>query len=181
MAVQQGRSAFTLEYPQHLAYFDDYREAQRAVDYLSDERFPVENCLIVGTDLKQIERVTGRMTTGKAAGYGAASGAWFGLLLGLIVGIFAEPGNWFQIVLSAMLIGLGFGLVWGLVGYAFTRGQRDFTSVAQVIASRYELLVEHRMLAEAQKTLAGLIHPAMQQQPPTPQPPYGEPPQPPTA
>ena len=34
--------------------------AQKAVDYLADNEFPVENCLIVGTDLKQMERVTGR-------------------------------------------------------------------------------------------------------------------------
>ncbi|MFD1826035.1 MULTISPECIES: general stress protein [Mumia] len=155
MAQQQGRQGFRLEYPQHLAFFDQYADAQRAVDYLSDQKFPVENIMIVGTDLKQVERVTGRMTWGKAAGYGAATGAWFGLLLGLIVGIFAEPGDWFPIVLSAILFGLVFGVVWGLIGYAFTGGRRDFTSVTQVVASRYELLVEHKLLADGQRLLAG--------------------------
>ena len=165
MAQQQGREGFTLEYPQHLAYFDKYADAQRAVDYLSDQRFPVENTMIVGSDLKQVERVTGRLTWGRVAGYGAATGAWLGLLLGLIVGIFAEPGRWLAVVLTAVLIGLVFGVIWGLIGYAFTRGRRDFTSVSQVVASRYELLVEHKFLADGQRVLSGLIHPATQQQP----------------
>ena len=36
------------------------------MDYLSDEKFPVENVTIVGTDLRMIERVTGGLTTGRA-------------------------------------------------------------------------------------------------------------------
>ena len=47
--------------------YDDYAAAQKAVDFLSDNEFPVENCMIVGTDLKQVERITGRLTTGKVA------------------------------------------------------------------------------------------------------------------
>ncbi|MGH1562076.1 general stress protein [Mumia sp. DW29H23] len=181
MVQQQRREGFTLEYPQHLAYFDQYAEAQRAVDYLSDQRFPVENIMIVGTDLKQVERVTGRLTWGKVAGYGAGTGAWFGLLLGLIVGIFAEPGRWLAVVLSAILIGLVFGIIWGLIGYAFTGGRRDFTSISQVVASRYELLVEHKLLADGQRVLSGLIHPATQTSAQTaPQAPPAAPPQPPT-
>ena len=58
---------FSLQFPQSLGVFDAYADAQKAVDYLSDEEFPVENCLIVGTDLKQVERVTGRLTTGRVA------------------------------------------------------------------------------------------------------------------
>ena len=57
-----------------LGTFEKYEQAQRAVDYLSDHEFPVENCMIVGTDLKQVERVTGRLTRGRVAGAGALSG-----------------------------------------------------------------------------------------------------------
>ena len=60
-----------LDYPQSLAVYDTYEQAQRAVDHLSDEEFPVENLLIVGTDLKRIERVTGRLTWGRVALAGA--------------------------------------------------------------------------------------------------------------
>ena len=53
-----------LNYPQHVAEFTTYEEAQAAVDYLADNRFPVENLLIVGTNLKLLERVTGRRVFG---------------------------------------------------------------------------------------------------------------------
>ncbi|TXL61990.1 general stress protein [Aeromicrobium terrae] len=145
---------FELQYPQSLGVFDDYAAAQKAVDFLSDEHFPVQNCLIVGTDLKQVERVTGRLTNGRVALAGAASGAWLGLLIGLLVGIFAEEGSWLGTVLGAVLLGVVFGVVWSLLGYAATRGQRDFSSVQKVVATKYEVLVEHKFLAQGQELLA---------------------------
>jgi hypothetical protein len=145
---------FELQYPQSLGVFDEYADAQKAVDYLSDEHFPVQNCLIVGTDLKQVERVTGRLTTGRVAMAGAASGAWLGLLIGLLVGIFAEDGSWLGTVLGAVVLGIVFGVVWSLLGYAATRGQRDFSSVQKVVATKYEVLVEHKFLAQGQELLA---------------------------
>ena len=33
--------------------YEGYEQAQAAVDYLSDEEFPVENVTIIGTDLRQ--------------------------------------------------------------------------------------------------------------------------------
>ena len=61
-----------------VARFDDYETAQRAVDHLSDDGFPVEKLDIVGSDLRLIERVTGRITNGRAAAAGALSGMWMG-------------------------------------------------------------------------------------------------------
>lgn len=156
MPPQAARPALQLQFPQSLAVYDDYAAAQKAVDFLSDEHFAVENCMIVGTDLRQVERVTGRLTYGRVAGAGAASGAWLGLLIGLIFGLFAADGNWLITVLVAVLFGLAFGIVWGLVGYALTGGRRDFTSVTQVVATRYEVLVEHKLLSEAQNVLTRL-------------------------
>ena len=60
-------SPLRLEYPQSLAVYDDYAAAQKAVDHLSDNKFPVEQLMIVGTDLKRIERITGRLTNGRVA------------------------------------------------------------------------------------------------------------------
>lgn len=145
---------FSLQFPQSLGVYEDYSEAQKVVDHLSENHFPVENCLIVGTDLKQVERVTGRMTSGRAAGAGAASGAWIGLLVGLLVGLFAGEGEWLTTVITGVLIGLIFGVVWALIGYAATRGKRDFSSVKKVVASKYEVLVEHKFLAQGQELLA---------------------------
>jgi hypothetical protein len=153
MPPQAARPALQLEFPQLLGVYDDYATAQKAVDFLSDEEFPVQNCMIVGTDLRQVERVTGRLTYGRAAAAGAASGAWLGLLIGLILGIFANEGDWLVSVISAVLFGIVFGLVWGVVGFAMTGGRRDFTSITQVVATRYEVLVEHKHLAKAQEIL----------------------------
>lgn len=153
MAPAQQRPSLQLDYPWSLGTFDEYAEAQRAVDYLSDQEFPVQNVMIVGTELKQVERITGRLTYGRAAAAGAASGAWFGLFIGLMLGLFAEEGGWMVTVLSAAVVGVVFGAVFGLVSYAMTGGRRDFTSVTQVVATKYEVLVEHKLLARAQELL----------------------------
>ena len=72
--------------------YPTYAEAQRAVDYLSDQQFPVEHVTIVGVDLMQVERVTGRLTWPKVLGGGVLTGAWLGLFIGLILGFFSpEP------------------------------------------------------------------------------------------
>jgi hypothetical protein len=152
-----GASPLQLEFPQSLGVYGDYAAAQKAVDFLADNEFPVENCMIVGTELKSVERITGRLTTGKVATGGALSGAWLGLFVGLIITIFSTSGSSaIATVLSTVLFGLVFGLVWGLIGYAATRGQRDFKSVRAVIATRYEVLVEHKLLERAQELLAKL-------------------------
>ena len=44
-----------------IARYATYLEAQRAVDYLSDNAFPVQAVTIVGTGLRMVERVTGRL------------------------------------------------------------------------------------------------------------------------
>ena len=150
-----GASVLQLQFPQSLAVYDDYAAAQKAVDFLSDKEFPVENCMIVGTDLKQVERITGRITTGKIALGGALSGLWLGIFIGLIFTIF-DDGSGFATVVTTALFGVLFGMVWALVGYAATRGQRDFSSVRTVVATRYEVLVEHKLLQKAQELLAQL-------------------------
>ena len=148
-------SAMKLQFPQSLATYDDYAAAQRTVDYLSDNHFPVENCMIVGTDLKQLERITGRLTNGRVALAGVISGLWFGLFIGIVLSLFGS-GNTVATIVSTMIFGALFGVIWSLVGYAATRGQRDFSSVTQVVATRYEVLVEHKVAAQAREMLAGL-------------------------
>jgi LytS/YehU family sensor histidine kinase len=111
--------------------------------------------MIVGTDLKRVERITGRLTTGRVALGGLLTGLWFGLLIGVLFTLFTT-GNAFGQIVSTMLFGALFGLIWALVGYAATRGQRDFSSVTQVVATKYEVLVEHKVAARARELLAGL-------------------------
>jgi hypothetical protein len=135
--------------------YDSYEQAQAAVDYLSDEKFAVENVTIIGSDLKQVEKVTGRLTMGRAIAAGAAGGAWWGLFVGLLLGIFAvEPGAWISSILLGLVIGLVFGALFGAIGYSATRGQRDFTSTSAVIAGRYDVMCNPARAEEARAHLA---------------------------
>ena len=151
-------SALSLDYPMSLGVYERYEQAQQAVDFLSDNQFPVQNCLIVGTELKQVERVTGRLTTGKVAAGGLLSGIWLGLFVGLVLSLFGS-GDTVATILSTMMFGAIFGLVWALAGYAATRGRRDFTSVSQVVATRYEVLVEHKFAEQGRQLLATMTDP----------------------
>lgn len=149
------RSGLDLEYPKSLGIYDGYPEAQRVVDYLSDNDFEVRNLAIVGTDLKSVERVTGRLTRGKVAAAGAVSGFWMGLFVGIAFALFSRDGQ-IGFLFTTPLLGAVFGLVWGQLGFtALTRGgTRDFASVSQVIATRYEVLVEHRFAEAARELIA---------------------------
>jgi len=148
------RPGLSLEYPMSLGVYDQYTQAQRVVDYLSDHQFPVQNTAIVGTELKSVERVTGRITRGKVAAASAISGAWMGLFIGLAFALFGT-GNQLGFVISVVIFGAIFGLIWSQIGFnAVTRGgTRDFSSVTQVIATKYEVLVEHKFAEQARELL----------------------------
>jgi hypothetical protein len=149
------RLGLELEYPMSLGVYDRYEEAQRAVDYLSDNEFPVSNLAIVGTELRTIERVTGRLTRGRVAAAAAASGAWLGLFIGLAFALFGDGNQW-GFVITIVIFGAVFSVVWSQIGFAaMTRGgTRDFASVSQVVATKYEVLVEHTMAERARELLA---------------------------
>lgn len=145
---------FSLEYPQSLGVYDKYADAQKAVDFLSDKEFPVENVLIVGTELKQVERVTGRLTWSRVLMAGAGSGLWLGLFVGIVVSAFSDGSGLLATLVGCALIGVVFSVVFAALGYGATRGQRDFSSVQKVVATKYEVLVEHKVLADGQALLA---------------------------
>ncbi|WP_326999807.1 hypothetical protein OHA72_32320 [Dactylosporangium sp. NBC_01737] len=142
-----------------VATYPDYASAQHAVDHLSDRRFPVDRVTIVGTDVRLVERVLGRMTTAKAALAGVGTGAWFGLLLGFLFGIFAVAA-WWKVIVFAVVAGAVWGAVFGAIAHASTRGRRDFTSVSAIEAAKYALLVDASHADEARQLLAELAVPA---------------------
>jgi hypothetical protein len=142
---------------QVIATYDTYLEAQRAVDFLADEQFAVENVSIVGSDLKMVERVTGRLTRGRAAAAGAASGAWFGLFVGVLLSLFADSGtNGFFLIIAALIYGAVFGAIFGFVSHALSGGKRDFTSRSKIVSSRYEIVVVWAQADKAREVLAKL-------------------------
>lgn len=131
-----------------------YAEAQGVVDRLSDEKFDVSTVKIVGEGLRSEERVTGRMTKGRAAGSGALSGLWFGLLIGVLFMLFV-PVAWLSILLWALILGALWGAVFGFLAHLATGGRRDFQSVSMTVADTYEVRVVAGRADEALAVLHG--------------------------
>jgi hypothetical protein len=176
MSSQPGRvpfAALTLDYPMSIGVFEHaIAQAQKAVDTLSDAQFPVQNCLIVGTELRQLgaghrpahlEPGVARRERCRACGW-ASSWAWSSRSS-------RTARTRVTLVLSTMLYGAVFGAVWGAIGYAFTRGQRDFTSVSRIVPGKYEVLAEHKVAAAGPRDPAGRrphpgVHPMRVRMPP---------------
>jgi heat induced stress protein YflT len=135
--------------------YADYALAQQAVDYLSDNKFPVERTAIIGTDLRLVENVLGRLTTARAAGAGLASGAWFGLLIGLLLGIFSNS-NWFAVIFVCLLIGAAWGAVFGAIAHSATGGRRDFASRSSLQAGQYAVTTDPEVADQARSLLVQL-------------------------
>jgi hypothetical protein len=130
---------------QVIATFDNYADAERAVDYLSDQRFEVNRLAIVGRDLEYVEQILGRLNYGGAALRGAGSGAMVGALIGWIFGLF----NWIQPLTSALLLagyglifGAIFGALMGLLIHALQGGRRDFRSVSGQVPRYYDVVAD---------------------------------------
>lgn len=139
-----------------IATFDDYVEAERAVERLASRGFPVERAAIVGRDMRSVEQITGRLTLASAAWRGALSGALPGALIGWIFGLFA----WVNPLIAALLLalyGLVFGAllgaVMGAITYALQRGRRDFSSVTIMQAQSFDLVVDDEVAADAARLL----------------------------
>ncbi len=147
---------FNLEYPQSIGVYDTYAAAQQAVDFLADRQFPVRNIAIVGTDLKLVERVTGRRTWGTVLLQGVQSGITTGLIVAVFMFLLTPGSNFFGMLLLALAIGIGIGLVFAALGYGLSGGKRDFTSISQTVATKYEILCEHKVAAQARDMLAEL-------------------------
>jgi hypothetical protein len=139
--------------------YGSYAEAQRAVDYLSDEQFPVERVSIVAEGLRFVEQVTGRVGYGRAALQGSGSGAFIGLFFGFILGLFSliDPlVSALALAFWGLVLGAILGAIIGLISHAASGGRRDFSSVGGMEAERYDVLADEEVAEEAQRLLSGL-------------------------
>ncbi|MCW2568021.1 MAG: rane protein [Mycobacterium sp.] len=145
-----------LDYPQPLGTYESRAAARHDVEFLARRGFPVENVAIVGTDLKHVERMTAGVTAGRATAAGAAAIAWLGLLLGILLWLFgpADGRGSSLTVLVPIALGAPFGAALGLAAYLFTGGPRVPASAGHVIPTRYELVCDHRIAAQARELLA---------------------------
>lgn len=133
-----------------IATYDHYADAQRAVDFLSDQGFAVERLTIVGSGLRTIEQVTGRVTVARAALTGALQGALIGAVFTLLFGVFfTVTDGYFALLLYAVFLGALVGAAFGAIGHAATGGRRDFASTTGLQAERYEVQADAEVAAEA--------------------------------
>jgi hypothetical protein len=136
--------------------YPSYLKAQEAVDYLSDHEFPVENVSIIGSDLRLVEQVTGRLTRGRVIQAAAASGSLWGLFMGSLLLLFGGNNVSILVPIATTIVGAAFGAVSGMLAYAATGGKRDFTSNTGVVATSYELLCEPKVVEDARNLLGRL-------------------------
>lgn len=142
-----------------IATFDNYADAERAVDYLSDQRFEVDKVAIIGREMEYHEQVVGRLNYGGAALRGAGSGALVGALIGWVFGLL----DWIDPLLSALVLacyGLLFGAVvgalFGLLAHALQRGRRDFHSVSGLRPKYYDVVADAAVADRAVQLLSGV-------------------------
>lgn len=139
-----------------ISTYDHYADAMHAVDRLARADFPVNEVSIVGNDVRSVERVTGKLSYGRVAMMGAFSGAYLGLFLGLLLFIFQPDNSGIGgVFISAIAIGAGFGMLFGVLSYAMNRNRRDFSSVMQFVATRYDLITAPQLIGRAREILSG--------------------------
>jgi len=130
---------------QAIATFDNYADAERTVDYLADQRFPVNRLAIVGRDPELVGQVTGHMNYGLAALRGATPGGLVGALIGWIFGLF----SWIQPLVAGLVLafyglvfGAALGALIGLLLYAMQHGRRDFATVTTLQPEHFDVVAD---------------------------------------
>jgi hypothetical protein len=136
-----------------IASYTDYRDAESAVDWLSDQGFAVERGAIIGTGLRSVEQVTGRMTVGRAALVGAGEGTLIGALMALLFGLFFSGPDFGELLLFSLVVGASFGAIAGAIVQAVSGDGRNFASTMTMATSGYEVQVDDDVAAEATRIL----------------------------
>ena len=112
-----------------LADFPQYAEAVAYVEKLVRNDFPAGFIAIVGSDLRSVERVRGKMSYARVAFSGAVTGAWIGLIYAFLFGPAIDTANIASdangslgsaIVIGAGVIGLEMGSVYARLGTQVT-------------------------------------------------------------
>lgn len=140
------------ELGQVVASFATYEAAQKAVSTLIAADVPARDIAIVGQGLRSIERITGRLGYASAARTGAINGVLLGLLFSAIL-VLGSPTVPIQAFVGVLFVGVAIGMLMSIIAFAFVRRRRDFASVMQVLADRYEVSVADGSVQRARQVL----------------------------
>lgn len=136
-----------------------YSDAAAVVERLIEADFPAAQIAIVGSDVKLVERVRSRLGYGRVAYSGAITGIWMGLIFAILIGAGVEVSATGEVsynpseFLAAVVIGAGVGMLFNILRFSFTKNRRGFISMAQSVASNYEVIVPEGEAANATKAL----------------------------
>ena len=123
-----------------IASFPTYEQAQKAVSTLIAGEVPARDIVIVGSGLRSIERITGKLGYATAARSGALNGLMLGLLFAFIF-VLGTPTVQISAFIGVLLVGMALGMLLSLGTYSIVRRRRDFASVMQVAADHYDVCV----------------------------------------
>lgn len=137
-----------------LAQYTNYREAVRAVEQLVENGFPASMISIIGSDLKTVETLKGKLGYGRVALSGAVTGSWVGLFFGLVFGATSSTEQVVVTNLTAgIVIGAGIGMLLNVIRFSMAKNKRSFISAQAVVAKKYDVVVPVGQLNEAKKAI----------------------------
>jgi hypothetical protein len=137
-----------------LASFADYKQAVSYVEKLIENDFPAKFVSIIGTDLKTIELVKGKLGYGRVSLSGALTGSWLGMFFGLIFGVTGSEQILVNNVLAGIIIGSGIGMLLNIVRFSVTKNKRGFVSGQTVVAKKYQVVVPNAQAQLAKKAVS---------------------------
>lgn len=153
MSMFGGRAAMSAgDVGQTVAGYSTYEAAQKAVSTLIGADIPARHIAIVGSGLRSVERVTGRLGYATAARSGAVNGLLLGLLFAAVLMI-GSPTLPIPVFVGVLFVGIALGMLLSLTTYSLVRKRRDYASVIQVVADHYDVTVPASDLARARAAL----------------------------
>ncbi len=142
-----------------VAEFAQYLEATQFVEKLIRQNFPAGAIAIVGSDLRTVERIRGKLSYARLALGGAITGSWLGLIYGILFAGTAsgadvmDPAQYTGLM-QAIVVGAGIGMLFNVIRFSMSKNKRGFVSQSSVVASKYQVQVPAGLSAQAKEAAA---------------------------
>ncbi|MCT2090185.1 hypothetical protein M3D92_12920 [Micrococcus terreus] len=138
-----------------LGTYSSYQQAREVVDQLATGEFDVKQVSIVGTDLRMVERVRGKLTYASVALRSAIQGALFGAMLGLLLSL-VDPARAGLQILATAAIGAAIWIIMGVIGMSLRKSRGGgFDSVQQLVPTSFDVVCAFESAAQAKGILRG--------------------------